>query len=566
MARDRTTPLVRCAVYTRKSTDEGLEQDFNSLDAQREACAAYVRSQAAEGWTLLPEAYDDGGVSGGTLERPALRRLLADVEAGRVDMIVVYKIDRLTRSLADFAKLVEALEAAGASFVSVTQSFNTSTSMGRLTLNMLLSFAQFEREVTAERIRDKIAASRRRGLWTGGPPPLGYDAKDKASVPNAAEAETVRRIFATYLELGSIRDLKAALDRAGVVSKRRTSRSGQVSGGRPLGRGALELILRNPVYVGEVRSRGERHPGRHAAIVDRDPWDAVQAKLDAQATRHRTGSVGSEPSLLKGLIVDAAGAPLTPSHACKGPARLRYRYYVSHRLMAGRAKDHPDAWRLPAGPVEEAVRETLASLLRKTDARAAIVPTEASADEHRRIAAALDDLASGVVRDAAPDVRSLLLQLDARVDVLADRLRLEIGAGALAERVGADAPPVERLTIERPLHVRKRGSETRLVLGHVETAAPDPALVALLAEARDAMRRLQTGEHASVRALARALGRDHRRVARTLPLAYLAPDIAAAILNGRQPVGVTASALLRLDDLPLDWSGQRRRLGFSAAS
>ncbi|MEO0680970.1 MAG: recombinase family protein, partial [Pseudomonadota bacterium] len=521
-----------------------------------------VRSQAAEGWTLPPEAYDDGGVSGGTLERPALRRLLADVAAGRVDMIVVYKIDRLTRSLADFAKLVEALEAAGASFVSVTQSFNTSTSMGRLTLNMLLSFAQFEREVTAERIRDKIAASRRRGLWTGGPPPLGYDVKDKALVPNADEAETVRRIFATYLELGSIRDLKAALDRADVVSKRRTRRSGRVSGGRPLGRGALELILRNPVYVGEVRSRGERYPGRHAAIVDRKAWEAVQAKLDAQATRHRTRSVGSEPSLLKGLIVDAAGDPLTPSHASKGPARLRYRYYVSHRLMAGRAKDHPDAWRLPARPVEDAVRATLAALLRGAEARAALVPTEASAGEHRRFASALDELASGVVRDAALDVRSLLLQLDARVGVLRDRLRLEISANALAERLAAGASSVDRMAIDRPLSIRKRGSETRVVLGDVETAAPDPALAALLAEARDAMRRLQTEEHTSVRALARALDRDHRRIARTLPLAFLAPDIAAAILDGRQPPELTASALLRMDDMPLAWPEQRRRLGF----
>ena len=248
----------RCAIYTRKSSEEGLEQEFNSLDAQREACEAYVRSQRHEGWTALATRYDDGGISGGTLERPALQRLLADVRAGRLDLVVVYKVDRLTRSLADFAKIVEIFDAAGVSFVSVTQQFNTTTSMGRLTLNMLLSFAQFEREVTGERIRDKVAASKRKGMWMGGTVPLGYDVRDRKLVVNEAEAATVRRIYADYLALGSVRVLEERLGAEGVVGK----------SGRPLGRGALFHMLRNRVYRGEVADKGVVYPGEHAAIVD----------------------------------------------------------------------------------------------------------------------------------------------------------------------------------------------------------------------------------------------------------------------------------------------------------
>jgi len=265
MERD-STALRRCAVYTRKSSEEGLEQDFNSLHAQREACEAFIKSQQGEGWRLVKTAYDDGGLSGGNMERPALQRLLEDIRHGLIDVVVVYKVDRLTRSLADFAKMVEVFDAQGVSFVAVTQQFNTTTSMGRLTLNVLLSFAQFEREVTGERIRDKIAASKRKGIWMGGYPAIGYDVRDRRLVVNQAEAATVRQIYQRYLKLGSVRKLKRALDREGVVSKIRVSRKGIRSGGGSFSRGALYELLSNPIYIGEIRHRKERHLGQHEAI------------------------------------------------------------------------------------------------------------------------------------------------------------------------------------------------------------------------------------------------------------------------------------------------------------
>jgi site-specific DNA recombinase len=288
---------VRCAIYTRKSSDEGLEQAFNSLDAQREACAAYVASQKGQGWRLLPHPYDDGGVSGGTLERPGLQRLLSDIEAGKVDLVIVYKVDRLTRSLADFAKLVERFDNAGVSFVSVTQQFNTATSIGRLTLNVLLSFAQFEREVTAERIRDKIAASKKKGLWMGGHVPLGYDAKDRTLVVNEAEAETVRTIFQLYLERGCARRVKEAADRQGLVSKYRRFDRGRTFGGVPFSRGRIYHLLANPVYVGEIRHKGHSYPGQHPAIIDRD-FRGGQSKAQGQREPGEDSNFCSNPFAL----------------------------------------------------------------------------------------------------------------------------------------------------------------------------------------------------------------------------------------------------------------------------
>ena len=300
-------PVRRCAIYTRKSSEEGLEQEFNSLHAQREACDAYIRSQRHEGWTALPARYDDGGLSGGTLERPGLQRLLGDVRAGRLDLVVVYKVDRLTRSLAGFAKIVEIFDAAGVSFVSVTQQFNTTTSMGRLTLNMLLSFAQFEREVTGERIRDKVAASKRKGMWMGGTVPLGYDVRDRKLVVNEAEAATVRRIYADYLALGSVRLLEERLRAEGVVGK----------SGRPLGRGALFHLLQNRVYRGEVAHKGAVYPGEHAAIVERELWESVHGRLAAGRSGARSGKPCRSSSPLAGILFDASGGRLTPTHAAR---------------------------------------------------------------------------------------------------------------------------------------------------------------------------------------------------------------------------------------------------------
>ena len=324
---------LRCAIYTRKSTEEGLEQDFNSLDAQREACEAFIVSQKHEGWVALPTHYDDGGYSGGTLERPALQRLLADIRGSKVDVVVVYKIDRLTRSLLDFAKIVEVFDAHGVSFVSVTQAFNTATSMGRLTLNVLLSFAQFEREVTGERIRDKIAASKKKGMWMGGYPPLGYDVKDRKLVVNEAEAETVRYIFRRYQELRSVRLLKEHLDAAGIVSKRRTAPDGRPYGGKPIARGALYHMLQNRIYRGEIVHKDQAYPGEHDPIIDDDLWQEVQTTLATNRVDRGAGKGNRHLSLLAGLIYDAHGEPMTPSHAVK--KGVRYRYYVSKSLLTG---------------------------------------------------------------------------------------------------------------------------------------------------------------------------------------------------------------------------------------
>ena len=325
------TTRIRCAIYTRKSTEDGLEQEFNSLDAQREACEAYITSQRGMGWAALSANYDDGGLSGGTLDRPALRRLLADIEKGTIDTVVVYKVDRLTRSLADFAKIVEVFDAHSVSFVSVTQQFNTTSSMGRLTLNMLLSFAQFEREVTGERIRDKIAASKKKGMWMGGLPPLGYDVEDKKLVVNPDEAETVRTLFRLYLELGTVKKLAEESDRLGLVTKRRKRSGGRETGGQPFTRGHLYQLLTNPIYVGDVANKGDTYPGQHQGIIDRQTFDAVRRQLDNNASERRATTNAKAPSLLTGFIYDEVGDRLCPTHANK--KGRRYRYYISKRLM-----------------------------------------------------------------------------------------------------------------------------------------------------------------------------------------------------------------------------------------
>src|SRR5215467_7883017 len=308
---------VRCAIYARKSSEEGLEQEFNSLQAQREACEAFITSQRHEGWVCLRAGYDDGGFSGATMDRPALQRLLADLTAGRVDIVVVYKIDRLTRSLTDFAKIVEIFDARGASFVSVTQQFNTTTSMGRLTLNILLSFAQFEREVIGERIHDKIAASKKKGMWMGGVPPLGYRAEDHKLIVIDSEAEIVRLIFRRYADLGSVRLLKEELDARGINSKSWTSASGRRIGGKPFSRGALYLILQNRTYLGEIVHIGQSHPGEHTPIIDQPLWDVVQAHLSSNTAERSSGTRTRPPSLLTGMLFDCDANPMTPTHALK---------------------------------------------------------------------------------------------------------------------------------------------------------------------------------------------------------------------------------------------------------
>lgn len=427
---------VRCAIYTRKSSDEGLDQAFNSLDAQREACEAYIASQRLTGWKALAARYDDGGLSGGTLERPALQRLLADIDARRIEMVVVYKIDRLTRSLADFAKLVERLDAAGCSFVSVTQQFNTSTSMGRLTLNVLLSFAQFEREVTAERIRDKIAASKKKGMWMGGLVPLGYDRKDRTLVINAEESTTVRTLFSAYLELGNVRRLKEYADRHGLKTKRHTCASGRQQGGADFSRGRLYHLLSNPVYIGYIRHRDKVHDGLHAAIIDPETWQRVQELLARNAPgASLSGSARrTARSPLTGRLFDEAGEPLTPSHAVK--KGRRYRYYVSRSVIRD-SGSRQDGWRLPAGELEDAVR----AAIREDGAW---------------------KLANSLAGDDSSDPLSDVL----RVQVSPDRIRIDMTAQDGASR-----------QIDAPVTLARRGIETRLRVAGNSTANLDPVLI-----------------------------------------------------------------------------------------
>ena len=350
----------RCAIYTCKSSDEGLEQDFNSLHAQREACEAFIKSQAGEGWRLVKTAYDDGGLSGGTMERPALQHLLADINEGLIDVVVVYKVDRLTRSLTDFAKMVEVFDTRGISFVAVTQQFNTTTSMGRLTLNVLLSFAQFEREVTGERIRDKITASKQKGMWMGGLAPLGYDVMDRRLVVNQTEAE-MREIFRRYLELGSVRLLMEDLNRRDIHSKVRVAKNGKRSGGNRFFRGALYELLANPIYIGEIRHKSVRHPGLHEPIIDRELWDSTQLLLRSHAARRASRPTKAATSPLTGKLFDDSGQSLTPSHAVKG--ERRYRYYVSRNLINGAADSGRSGWRLPAPQIERTVAAAAYTIL-----------------------------------------------------------------------------------------------------------------------------------------------------------------------------------------------------------
>ena len=352
---------VRCAVYTRKSSEEGLEQSFNSLDAQREACEAYILSQRHEGWHVVSTRYDDGGFSGGNMERPGLKKLLDDIAAKRVDTVVVYKVDRLTRSLADFAKIVEQFDKQGISFVSVTQQFNTTTSMGRLTLNVLLSFAQFEREVTGERIRDKIAASKRKGMWMGGVVPLGYDLEDRHLVVNPGEANRVKNIFQAYLAEGCVSKLQIYLETNNIRSKKRLSKTGNASGDNAFSRGALYSMLQNRIYLGEITHKDKSFPGQHPAIIDQNLWDRVQVQFKANVQAERKRPRVTSISLLTGLLYDEVGNRFTPSHATK--KGRRYRYYVSQALIQRRSKKPTGQGRLPADEVEELVLSQLAALL-----------------------------------------------------------------------------------------------------------------------------------------------------------------------------------------------------------
>ncbi len=555
----------RCAVYTRKSTEEGLEQSFNSLDAQREACSAYILSQRHEGWSELSDRYDDGGFSGGSMERPGLQRLLADVRAGRLDVIVVYKVDRLTRALSDFAKMVEIFDAAGVSFISVTQAFNTTSSMGRLTLNVLLSFAQFEREVTAERIRDKVAASKRKGMWMGGAVPFGYEAQDKALIVNADEADAVRTIFREYLEAGSVPALRRRLDRLGIVSKVRTDRHGRVTGGQPFSSGALYHLLRNATYVGKVRHKGDLHDGQHAAIVDETTWQLVQEHLDGNGGGPISGRRKPARRWLDGYLFDQHGRPMQTSYAMRtvrsGSVQVskRYWYYVS---KPDHADDRRKLDRLPAGPLENVVRETTIKYLTDRAWLTSVLATaglrpEAIADALKQ---ALQDASALSGTSSIESLSAYLHRVELREGLMSLRVNLAplINDPAASEVL---APP-----IEMPITLQRNGRNRPIMLrADTDVAHRDPDLIALVADARRWMQDLIEGRAGSVAELTEREQLRPGAVSRILPLAWLAPDIAQAILEGRQHADLTAKALRDLPKLPPDWSDQRRVLGFPAA-
>lgn len=562
--------VIRCAIYTRKSSDEGLDQEFNSLDAQYEACSAYIASQKHEGWKRLADRFDDGGISGGTLERPALQRLMAEIDAGRIDMVVVYKIDRLTRALADFVRLVERLDAKGCSFVSVTQAFNTSTSMGRLTLNVLLSFAQFEREVTAERIRDKIAASKKKGLWMGGIAPLGYsphpDPLRRELVIAESEAETVTRLFHLYATHGCLRLVEEAAQAEGITSKVRSYTSGHRTGGAPLSRGQIHYLLTNPIYRGLIRHKSALHQGLHPAIIDVALWDTVQAKLQLAGSkpRGRKARCGVQsgvrqgpraqqglPAPLIGKLRDETGDHLTPSHTQRHGQR--YLYYVSNRLLAGGTD--PTGWRLPADALHQVLRRTLSHrfelaakehrLLAHPDASRAAAVAAKGMDLAQRCKDAGDPLCFEVITSVALQPGAMEIALSP-----------EPLAAALGIPVGDLASDLMRLTTD--LARKRRGVETRLISGQTEPN-PDATLLRLLAKAHRWCREMREGTRLTE--IAEREGHSDSYIRTRAPLAFLSPKIQAAILAGTQPPDLSLERIVR-SGIPLDWAEQEAKFGF----
>jgi DNA invertase Pin-like site-specific DNA recombinase len=559
---------LRCAVYTRKSSEEGLELQFNSLHAQRESCEAYVLSQAGEGWICLPGEYDDGGISGGHLERPGLKALIADVKAGKVDIIVVYKVDRLTRSLTDFSKLVEVFDEHNVSFVSVTQAFNTTNSMGRLTLNVLLSFAQFEREVTGERIRDKIAMSRKRGLWTGGLPPLGYDAINKELIVNENEAKAVRHIFERYSELKNVRLLRAELTKAGYVSKRRLTRLGQPSGGTSFERGALYTILKNRTYLGLTTHKGEAFEGEHDAIVDAEIFERVQRILSSNAKRTKLRTGSKNPSLLAGKITTPEGIVLTPSHAKSG--NRRYRYYVEKR-----SNDAPTLSRrlirMPAPEIERAVCQALSEYLKHPTAMVDDLGlSQISFDQTSRIKAKArklaDQLASSIFTDTTSAfVMTILDHIILRLEEgLPVGLDIGLNLQALAPTLDVDIDQdlaTKVLPVDARLKTCNNGK--KIIIGNTATeSVQNPALIETIRLAHQIKQRHLGQPKQSIADIADALSLDKRHIWRVLRLAFLAPDIQLSILNGTQPRDLLQKDLL-YPSLPFSWDEQHKQFGIA---
>jgi site-specific DNA recombinase len=532
-------PALRCAIYTRVSTEHGLEQEFNSLDNQREASEAYVKSQAHEGWRCLPALYDDGGFSGGSMERPALQRLLSDIRERQIDVVVVYKVDRLTRSLADFAKLVELFDAQGVSFVSVTQQFNTTTSMGRLTLNVLLSFAQFEREVTSERIRDKIAASKRKGLWVGGPLPLGYEMKDGKVAVVEDEAERVRLIYRRYLELSGVNALARDLKDQDIRTKIRLRSTGLSHGGIPFERGSLFYLLRNRFYIGEVKYKGEILPGEQPAIMERELFDAVQQKLTDQWS-HRNHAKTKSDHLLTGLLYDDAGHRMIPTHATK--AGIRYRYYISLPHLKGESKTVSvgSVSRIPATDIEDIIVR--------------------SVNEH--LVAQHGEPSSSSVQ--AADRGVMITEQLVRIEVHKDRLMVRFKLAGTEE--GSHSTDGQLLSIPWQKPPSRKPRQILVPLGvsrnevrptRIERRA---RLVNAIVRGRRWLDEIVSGSASNIEQIATRQKCSVRQVNMTISLAFLAPHLVKAAVEGRLPRGIGVE---RLRDAPAEWSRQFEALGLN---
>jgi site-specific DNA recombinase len=543
---------ILCAIYTRKSSEEGLEQSFNSLQAQREACKAYVLSQKHEGWQVLPTLYDDGGFSGGNMERPGLKQLLADISSGKVSTVVVYKVDRLTRSLTDFARIVETFDAKGVSFVSVTQQFNTTTSMGRLTLNVLLSFAQFEREVTGERIRDKVAASKKKGMWMGGNIPLGYDLKDRNLFINPEEAAQVRLIFREYVRLGSVFELYEWLKAKGIRSKVRTASTGRELGGSVLSRGTLYHLLSNALYIGKIAHKGKLYPGQHEAIVDDKLWEQAANKLTGNRVRRKVSKNSPSDRLLTGKLFSSTGERYTPTHAAK--KGRRYYYY---KLSKEPGMENAPR-RLPALETEQVVVVLIRSLLGNPLKLAGSLPDLSvretkllvSAGRHRAV-----QLADEITAKSVEFLRAVVGQ----IEISEDRIRIQLCSRALrSSLLGKSSDDLEReppIFLESPLQVCRRGSEVRLVLAaqEFEHDRQVPSLIRAVARARYWADLIISGEVSTVRDLVERSGLNRHSVTAQLRCVALSPQFMKQILEGKQPLELTIAQMSR--DIQLDWIG-----------
>lgn len=549
-----TSKIIRCAIYTRKSSEEGLEQDFNSLHAQREASEAFIKSQQHEGWQMLKTLYDDGGYSGGTMERPALKQLMADIMAGKIDVVVVYKVDRLSRSLHDFAKMVEVFDKHNVSFVSVTQQFNTTSSMGRLTLNVLLSFAQFEREVTGERIRDKIAASKKKGMWMGGYVPLGYVVDNRKLVSSSSEAATVKHIYERYLEVGSVRELAEELNTKGIHSKARDNITRP--GGKAFSRGALYHLLSNPLYRGLIQHKGISHPGQHEAIIEQELWEKVQQQLAANragviAQYHRT-----DKNSLHGKLFDAATRePLVVVHANK--KGRRYRYYISESLRTAARAEGKRGWRLQGNALEQAVNGAVQSMLNDHDAIIdALKLTQIPSHAIPQVLANAKNASQAIA-----EICSVFLK---QAYLYQDGIELTLSLASLIPDTIANDSSIT-ITQKTPMRIQRRGHEMRLVIEGSEQQGSnlDKTLIKSIARAHQWAEELLTGKSMSMTEIALRHQVSDSYVKKIMPLAFLAPDIIEAILSGKQPAHITTQMLIRQVGLPIDWNEQHQMLGFT---